>query len=81
MVQDEEKTGPRTDSGDTVLIGIPEETNAAYNKAEERYIGTTGEGVERAALSKCGERTTEDKAEIPIANSERGVWRDTEFGY
>ena len=46
MVQDEEKTGPRTDSGDTVLIGIPEETNAAYNKAEERYIGTTGEGVE-----------------------------------
>ena len=78
MVQDEEAYAAlkqRTDSGDMVLIGIPEETNMAYDAAEEWYIGTTGEGAERATLSKCGERTAKDKAEDPIASTESKVWR------
>ena len=57
--------------------------DGAYVEAErERYIGTTGEGAERAALSTCGERSTEDEVgdgEAAIAGSSghKGVraWR------
>ena len=36
--------------------------DGAYAEAErEWYIGTTGEGAERATLSTCGERSIEDK--------------------
>ena len=47
--------------------------DGAYAEAErEWYIGTTGEGAERAALSTCGERSTEDEVgdgEAAIAGS------------
>ena len=46
--------------------------DGAYVEAErERNIDTTGEGVERATLLTCGERTTEDKVgdgEVVIAD-------------
>ena len=45
----------------------------AYDMTEERYIGTTGGGAEQDTLSSCGKRTAEDKAKIPIADSESGV--------
>ena len=36
--------------------------DGAYAGAErEWYIGTTGEGAERATLSTCGERSTQDE--------------------
>ena len=41
----------------------------AYDMAEERYIGTTGRGVEKDTLPTCGNRTTKDNAKIPIAES------------
>ena len=47
--------------------------DGAYAEAErEWYIGTTGEGAERATLSTCGERSTEDEVgdgEAAIADS------------
>ena len=57
--------------------------DGAYAEAErEWYIGTTGEGAERAALSTCGERSTEDEVgdgEAAIAGSSGHVgvraWR------
>ena len=51
MVEEEEKSRPRKETRGAGLIGILEETNVAYEEAEEWYIGTTGEGVERAILS------------------------------
>ena len=39
------------------------------------YIGTTGRGAEQDTLLTCGNRMAEDKAEIPIADSESGVRR------
>ena len=75
MVEEEEKSRPRTKAGDIGLIGIPEETNVAYDMAEERYIGTMGRGVEQDTLPTCGNRTTKDKAKIPVADSESGVRR------
>ena len=45
----------------------------ACGEAEERYNGTIGRGAEQDTLPTCGNRTTEDKAEIPIADSESGV--------
>ena len=55
MVEEEEKSWLRTKAGDTGLIGIPEETNVAYDMAEERYIGTTGRGAEQDTLSTTRE--------------------------
>ena len=46
--------------------------DGAYAEAErEGYIGTTGEGAERATLSTCGERTAMDEA----GNYGFGTWR------
>ena len=41
----------------------------AYDMVEERYIGTMGRGAEQDILPTCGNRTIEDKAEIPIASA------------
>ena len=75
MVEEEERSRRRTEAGNAELIGIPEKTNVAYGTTKERYIGTTGEGAERAAFSTCGNRTAKDKAVIPIADSESGFRR------
>ena len=37
--------------------------DVANTKIEVRYDGTTGEGVEQATLSSCGETTIKDKAD------------------
>ena len=81
MVKEEERSRPRTEAGDTGLIGVPEETNVAHKGVEERYISTTGYGAEPATLSKCGERTAKDKAEDPIASTESKVQRFRAVGY
>ena len=46
-----------------------------YEMVEDRYDCATEESAEPNALSTCGDRTDKDKAEIPIAASEIGVWR------
>ena len=46
-----------------------------YKLGEDWYDSSTEEGAEQNALSVCGERTAEDKAENPIAYSERDVRR------
>ena len=75
MVEEEEKSRPRTEAGDTGLIGIPEETSVACNKAEDWYVGTVGGGAEQETLPICGNRTTNDKTETPNADSEsRDRW-------
>ena len=51
MVEEEERSRPRTDSRNTELIGLPDGTNVAHAEPEERYHGTTGEGMEQVALS------------------------------
>ena len=58
-IEAERKDTKEPDDGDQVVS--PEAKVGAYVEVGERYIGTTGEGVERATLSTCGERTTEDK--------------------
>ena len=42
MVEEEEKSRPRTKAGDTGLIGLPKEMNVVHSEAEERYNGTIG---------------------------------------
>ena len=74
MVEEQEKSMPRTKPRDTGVIGIPEEMNVAYDMAKERYIGTTGRGADQDTLPTCGNRMAENKAEISIADSEIGVW-------
>ena len=73
MVEEEEKSRLRTEAGDTGLIRNPEETNVAYDEAEDRYDGTTGGGREQDTLPICGNRTTEDEAEMPIVDSKGGL--------
>ena len=46
-----------------------------HEMAEDRYDVTTEEGYGQNALETYGERTVEDKAGIPIAGSESGVWQ------
>jgi hypothetical protein len=70
MVEKEERTGRRTESGKEEGIGVPE---MAYEEAKGRYDGTMGEGAEQVTLSACEEGTAEDKAGIPIAVSEDGI--------
>ena len=53
-----------------------EETGLPYEMAENRYHDTTGGGAEQETLSTCGNKTAEDKAEIPIVGSES---RDRRF--
>ena len=65
MVEEEEKSRPRTEAGDTGLIGLPKEMNVAHAEIEERYDGTMGEGAEQDALLTCEERQVEDKTETP----------------
>jgi hypothetical protein len=67
MAEKEERTGPRTESGKEEGIGVPE---VAYEEAKGRSDGTAGEGAEQVTLSACEEGTAEDKAGIPIADSE-----------
>ena len=55
MVKEEEKSKPRTEAGNMGLIGIPQVTNVAFDKVEERYIGTTGRGAEQDTLSTTRE--------------------------
>jgi hypothetical protein len=70
MAEKEEGTGPRTESGREEGIGVPER---AYEEARGRYDSTTGEGAEQVTLSTREEGTAEDKAGIPIADSEHGI--------
>ena len=58
MVEEEERFRPRTEAGDTGLIGIPEETNVAYDTTEERNIGTAEGGVEQETLPTFRRRRT-----------------------
>ena len=51
IVEKGKKSRPRTEARDMGLIGRPEETNVVHKGVEERYHGTTGEGVEHIALS------------------------------
>ena len=55
-------------------------TNDVVNtKAEVRYVGTTGEGVEQRTLSSCDGTTTKDKADDSrVTNTTPGV--DEGFG-
>ena len=46
MVEEEEKSWPRTEARDTRLIDILEETNVAHKGAEEWYDDNTGKGLE-----------------------------------
>ena len=73
MVEEEEKSRPRTEAGDTWLIGLPKETNVAHAEAEERYDGTVVEGEEKDALSTCKERPDEDKTETLIVCSDQDI--------
>ena len=41
-----------------------------YEMEEDRYGDTTEGGAGQDTLSTCGNRRAEDKAEIPIADSE-----------
>ena len=61
MVDEEEGSGVQTDSGDSEIVGLPDKAEMDQAENEEWYDGTTGEGVERGALSTCGELPTEDK--------------------
>ena len=60
----------RTDSGDSKLAGLHEDTNEASTEAEERYEAP----MEQDALSICGEGPAEDKVEMTIAGPERDRW-------
>ena len=74
MVEEEERSGTRSDCGDSKLVGLPYERDEAHAEAEERYDGTTGEGVEQDVLSTCGERQTEGEVgfrEMTIMGLER----------
>ena len=44
-----------------------------YEIVEDRYDGATEDGAEQNTLSACGNRTTKDKAELPIEDSESWV--------
>ena len=52
MVEEEERPGTRSDCGDSKLVGLPYERDEAHAEAEERYDGTTGEGVEQDVVVK-----------------------------
>ena len=41
-----------------------------YEIADDRYHGTMGGGAKQDTLSTCGKAMVEDKAEIPIMDSE-----------
>ena len=64
MLKDDERRRPQVDT---------EETDLAHEMAGDWYNGATEEGAEQNALSTCGDRTAEDKTDIPIADSESGV--------
>ena len=66
ILKEEERSRPQVDA---------EETDMPYEMAEDRHDGATKEGAEQNTLSACGNRTTKDKAELPIGDSESGHWR------
>ena len=49
--------------------------NLPCEMAEDWYYGITEEGAGEDALLTNGERTAEDKAEIPIACNKSKVWQ------
>ena len=61
MVEEEERSGTQSDSGDLELVDLPDKADMAHAEAEEWYHGTMGEGVEQDALSTCGERPAEEE--------------------
>ena len=59
VVEEEEVFGTQSDSGDSELVGLPEEIDEAHVEPAEQYDGTMGEGMAHDALSTCEKRLNE----------------------